>query len=512
MSETKWKKNIKFNEKKEDIAETTIVEGMEDKKTNEIEAMEKKIRRINNKKKGFTKLPHLESVYDAEPVKISENYDAEPVKISENYDAEPVKISENYDAEPVKPIESFVEGARNKKKSKPANKSRSTSPPPAPRLQQTSPQKKDTFEKVIDTLIYISILPYHISFLIADGLYKVAHEKPPMSKDDKDYKNLAGMVQRFLTGLIGIFITYNVYFLYSSREVPSFIDAIMNQFKPKPAEAPPDMVSTVTDGVLPLKVALTPVRIFMFIFGQTLPLIKLVPFKALLFVLSGILTYYFLTKGASEYFVKTFGNSFKLFIDPTSYKLNVTATIILAISMVYEISMIIVKYKTAVFADPRLILFWILFFGISMGLGFIAEFVIPMFVFYVTMLCMMDNKDSPFNFPKVMSDINKSFVGDSDDIYECPVVGTDLEKFIIRCNKFLGKVILENIHIWVLVPIIAYNIYNTETGKSRIQSNYLRRAHNSIGGVTIFMLILTNKYLGERFRALFEKKNTFFDD
>jgi hypothetical protein len=317
------------------------------------------------------------------------------------------------------------------------------------------------------------------------------------------------MVQRFLTGLIGIFITYNVYFLYSSREVPSFIDAIMKQFQPKPAEAPPDMVSTVTDGVLPLKVALTPVRIFMFIFGQTLPLIKLIPFKALLFVLSGIVTYYFLTKGASEYFVKTFGNSFKLFIDPTSYKLNVTATIILAISMVYEISMIIVKYKTAAFADPRLILFWILFFGIAMGLGFIAEFVIPMFVFYVTMLCMMDNKDSPFNFPKVMSDINKSFVGDSDDIYECPVAGTDLEKFIIRCNKILGKVILENIHIWVLVPIIAYNIYNTE---SRIQSNYLRRAHNSIGGVTIFMLIITNKYLGERFKALFEKKNTFFDD
>jgi hypothetical protein len=448
---------------------------MEDKKINEIEAMEKKIRRVNNKKKGFTKLPHLESVYDAEPIKTTVNSEKEPKeKEPENLTVEP----ENFDDEPVEP---FVEGAR----------------------------EKDTFEKVVDTLIYISILPYHISFLIADGLYKVAHVKPPMSKDDKDYKNLAGMVQRFLTGLIGIFITYNVYFLYSSREVPSFIDAIMKQFQPKPAEAPPDMVSTVTDGVLPLKVALTPVRIFMFIFGQTLPLIKLIPFKALLFVLSGIVTYYFLTKGASEYFVKTFGNSFKLFIDPTSYKLNVTATIILAISMVYEISMIIVKYKTAAFADPRLILFWILFFGIAMGLGFIAEFVIPMFVFYVTMLCMMDNKDSPFNFPKVMSDINKSFVGDSDDIYECPVAGTDLEKFIIRCNKILGKVILENIHIWVLVPIIAYNIYNTE---SRIQSNYLRRAHNSIGGVTIFMLIITNKYLGERFKALFEKKNTFFDD
>lgn len=496
MSETKWKKNIKFNEKKEDIAETTIVEGMEDKKTNEIEAMEKKIRRINNKRKGFTKLPHLESVYDADPIKNTVNSDVEPEKEPDKKpEKEPEKEPENFDDGPV---ESFVEGAKGKRKSK----------------SKSLPTKdtQDTLTKVVDTLIYISILPYHISFLIADGLYKVAHEKPPMSKDDKDYKNLAGMVQRFLTGLIGIFITYNVYFLYSSREVPSFIDAIMNQFKPKPAEAPPDMVSTVTDGVLPLKVALTPVRIFMFIFGQTLPLIKLVPFKALLFVLSGILTYYFLTKGASEYFVKTFGNSFKLFIDPTSYKLNVTATIILAISMVYEISMIIVKYKTAVFADPRLILFWILFFGISMGLGFIAEFVIPMFVFYVTMLCMMDNKDSPFNFLKVMSDINKSFVGDSDDIYECPVVGTDLEKFIIRCNKILGKVILENIHIWVLVPIIAYNIYNTETGKSRIQSNYLRRAHNSIGGVTIFMLILTNKYLGERFRALFEKKNTFFDD
>uniref|UniRef100_A0A6C0F3N2 Uncharacterized protein n=1 Tax=viral metagenome TaxID=1070528 RepID=A0A6C0F3N2_9ZZZZ len=488
MSETKWKKNIKFNEKKEDIAETTIVEGMEDKKINEIEAMEKKIRRINNKKKGFTKLPHLESVYDADPIPNTVNSEKE-LEEKEPEEKEPENLtveSENFDDDPVEP---FVEGARGK-------------PPP----------KKDTFEKVVDTLIYISILPYHISFLIADGLYKVARVKSPMSKDDKDYKNLAGTVQRFLTGLIGIFITYNVYFLYSSREVPSFIDAIMKQFKPKPAEAPPDMVSTVTDGVLPLKVALTPVRIFMFIFGQTLPLIKLIPFKALLFVLSGIVTYYFLTKGASEYFVKTFGNSFKLFIDPTSYKLNVTATIILAISMVYEISMIIVKYKTAAFADPRLILFWILFFGIAMGLGFIAEFVIPMFVFYVTMLCMMDNKDSPFNFPKVMSDINKSFVGDSDDIYECPVAGTDLEKFIIRCNKILGKVILENIHIWVLVPIILYNIYNTESGKSRIQSNYLRRAHNSIGGVTIFMLIITNKYLGERFKALFEKKNTFFDD
>ena len=197
MSETKWKKNIKFNEKKEDIAETTIVEGMEDKKINEIEAMEKKIRRINNKKKGFTKLPHLESVYDADPIPNTVNSEKEPEekepeeKEPENLTVEPENLTvepENFDDDPVEP---FVEGAR----------------------------EKDTFEKVVDTLIYISILPYHISFLIADGLYKVAHEKPPMSKDDKDYKNLAGMVQRFLTGLIGIFITYNVFFAKDNLQI-----------------------------------------------------------------------------------------------------------------------------------------------------------------------------------------------------------------------------------------------------------------------------------------------------
>jgi hypothetical protein len=227
-----------------------------------------------------------------------------------------------------------------------------------------------------------------------------------MSKDDTDYKNLTGMVHRVLTGLIGIFITYNLYFLYSSPEVPSLIDTII---KPKPPDAPPDIATTVIDGALPLKIALAPLRIFMYAFEKSFPLIKQIPFKALLFMLSGIATYYFQTKGASDYFVKMFGNSFKLFTDPKSYKLNETTTIIIAIAMVYEISMIIVKYKTAVFVDPRLILGWILFFGIALGLVFIAEFIIPLFIFYVTMLCMMDNRKNPLNFIQVILDINKSF-------------------------------------------------------------------------------------------------------
>jgi hypothetical protein len=516
MSETKWKKNIKFDEKKEDIAETSVVEGMDNENIDEIREIEKKIRRINSKKKGFTKLPHLESVYDPDS------------------DLEPENFEENLEEEN-EPIEPFVEGAKGRKKSKSKSKSKPTSKPrPKPKPLPTK-ETQDTVKKMADALIYISLLPSNMSFLIADGLYKVSHVKRPMSKDDNDYKNLAGMIQRVLTGLIGIFITYNLYFLYSSPEVPSLIDTII---KPKPADAPPDIATTVIDGALPLKIALTPLRILMYAFEKSFPLIKQIPFKALLFVLSGIATYYFLTKGGSDYFVKMFGNSFKLFTDPKGYKLNTSTTIIIAIAMIYEISMIIVKYKTAVFADPRLILGWIVFFGVALGLVFIAEFIIPLFIFYITMLCMMDNKESPFNFPKVMSDINKSFIGDSDDIYECPEAGTDLEKFISRFNKIFGKVILENIHIWVLIPIIIYNIHTsrydgpegftegargfsakgfspgaragtfrmTGTGTAPIKSSGLRRAHFLTGFGSIFMLLMTNDVFLKYAKMYFTQK------
>ena len=60
MSETKWNKKITFDHKKKDIAE--IKEGFGEIE-DEFDEMEQKIKRIRNKKKGFTRLPFLESIY-----------------------------------------------------------------------------------------------------------------------------------------------------------------------------------------------------------------------------------------------------------------------------------------------------------------------------------------------------------------------------------------------------------------------------------------------------------------
>jgi hypothetical protein len=499
MSETKWKKNINFDEKKEDIAETSITEGLEnadDKTSDEIAEIEKKIRRINNKKKGFTKLPHLESVYDVEPT-----------------------------------IESFKEGARSKKKTKPAKTAAPVRDLPTPEQQRQPGKKKPSImKKVTDALIYISTLPYNLALLIAGGVYWLGNGKRPMSKDDSDYKNLTSMVHRVLTGLIGIFITYNLYFLYSSPELPGFIASIL---KPKsPAnEAIPDPADFLKY-VLPLKIALSPLKIFMYIFEHSHPLIQKIPSKALLFITCGVLTYYFLTKGASEYFSKMFGNSFKLFTDPKSYKVNETTTIIILIATIYEVCHLIVEYKTAVFADPRLILGWIVLFGVSCLLVFIAEFIIPLFVFYITFLCIMDNKVNFINFIQTILDINKSFVGENDDIYECPIGGTEMEKFIFRSNKFFGR-LLENLHILILVPIIIYNIHNSRydksegftegarfstgsgvgkglgpipgTGNTPLKSPGLRTMHSGIGVASICILLLTNKYFVDIMTILFSQ-------
>ena len=520
----------------------------------------------------------MESVYDVEPV----NCDAEPVKNAGDYYVEPIKNSsvndaepenfdtepENFDTEPenfdTEPdnfdtehedfdtehedfdqIESFVEGARNRRrntKSKSKSKSKSNSKSKSKPKPKPKP-KKQAWEFVADALIYISDLPHNISLSIAEAIYWMGTKKRPTIDDNKDYKtlsglanvarpksmgnkdytNLAGMVQRFLTGLLGIFITYNIYFLYSSPAVPSFIDVIINKLseepteedimpKSTPDESPKESTSIfqsfireikqkLIDNALPLKVALTPLRIFMYAFEKLYPFIKKIPFKALLFILSGIATYYFLTKGASTYFVKMFGNSFKLVTDQKKYKHNETTTIIIAIATVYEICMLVIKYKSPVFFSPYAIPAWILFFGIAVILGIIAEFVIPLFVFYLTILCMMDNKESPFNFIKVISDINKSFVGESDDIYECPVSATDFEKLEIKFNKYFGKILLENIHIWVLTPIIIYNIYNAGI----IKSTGVRMAHNLIGASALIALITTNKYVISIFKFILEK-------
>jgi hypothetical protein len=494
MSETTWKKNIKFDEKIEDIAETSITEGLEnadDKDNDEIAKIEKKIRRINNKKKGFTKLPHLESVYDAEPT-----------------------------------IESFKEGARSKKKAQPARRAAptTTSAPASEKQRQPEPS---IMKKVTDALVYVSTLPYNLALVIAEGVYLLGNGKRPMSKDDIDYKNLTTMVHRVLTGFIGIFITYNLYFLYSSPELPGIIASILKPKSPG-TEAIPDPADFLKYA-LPLKIALSPLKIFMYMFEHSHPLIQKIPSKALLFTVCGILTYFFLTKGASDYFAKMFGNSFKLFTDPKSYKLNETTTIIILLATIYEVCHLIVEYKTAVFADPRLILGWIVLFGVSCLLVFIAEFIIPLFVFYITCLCIMDNKVNFINFIQTILDINKSFVGENDDIYECPIGGTEMEKFIIRSNKFFGR-LLENLHILILVPIIIYNIHNSRydkseglttgsgmskglgpipgTGNTPLKSPGLRTVHSGIGVASICILLLTNKYFVDIMTIIFSTPST----
>ena len=61
MSETKWNKKIDFTSKPEDIVYSNpdMQEGFD-----EIAEMERKLDTIRNEKKGFTKLPFLESIYE----------------------------------------------------------------------------------------------------------------------------------------------------------------------------------------------------------------------------------------------------------------------------------------------------------------------------------------------------------------------------------------------------------------------------------------------------------------
>ena len=60
--ETQWNKKIDFSPKEETIAEpsTIVQEGFE-----EVDEMVQKLKDLQNKKKGFTKLPFLESIYDS---------------------------------------------------------------------------------------------------------------------------------------------------------------------------------------------------------------------------------------------------------------------------------------------------------------------------------------------------------------------------------------------------------------------------------------------------------------
>ena len=512
MSETRWNKKITFDQKKEDIAE--VKEGFD-----EIIHIEQKIRRIRNKKKGFTKLPFLESIYSVlteEGMKEGMKEGAEEMDISGELSTAATAASNELSEATTAATDQATAGAAKLQEDAKNTlagfaDTLDTSPsdttiPTEITEEEVKKKAQSTKTKFLEFIYYCAKLPYNVSNnVFAYPICLIALGKPPIGMDDKsDREQIAQMANRIFTCLISIFITYNLYFLYSTPNPPptpgalSFFEVI-------------DALPTVA---FPLKCSLAPVKVLLKVMSYIHDIMTLIPYKSLLFIICLYLSFEFMRNGAPEYFTNMFISGINVLLDPSGkygkthggrefaqkHGDDMPLILLILLCMVGSIAQLCLDFKTSVFVDPRSILMWFIVFGISLLLLFFGKIVIASIVFFVFMGSMMKSKENGIDILQTMKDIDTILIG-SAKLYDCEGDVTWIKRLLNFLNNDLSSTIVKNLYLLTLIPIFLVNIYRS----TKIKSKSIQGLANLISCVLIIALSSSNEKVNDIYDGILRR-------
>ena len=451
--ETQWNKKIDFSPKKETIAKEPIIqEGFE-----EIDEMVEKLKDMRNKKKGFTKLPFLESIYESMS-----------------------KSEPPSNEEPLINAEPVIEGMTNK------------------------PSK---FE---NAMRYMGNLPYNISFdVFAYSVYQISTGKQPAfpgkepkkppddatqairdkyneakAKYDKlrpgyqDKKRVADMFNRVLTCLIGIFIAYNLYFSYAMMPPP--VPGTKSTF-----EMIGDWIEALPPVLFPVKCAATPVVYLLKMLSFSTVVMRNIPYQPLLFGLCLVLSYFFTT------YVMGYLTSEKKETE------NIILILVVFASVVATALKLCLDFKNPmpVTQIPALLL-WLIVFGLSLSFLPVGKMIISMVLLYVGMFSMTKSEKNGFNVFQTMADIDEKLTG-SKVIYDCSD-DDPFQQFLKMIDKLISTIIVKNLYLISLVTISVYNIYSSQM----VSDVYARVFSILLFSVLILALLINNENIASIFSWL----------
>ena len=457
--ETQWNKKIDFSPKKEPIAEpsATVQEGFE-----EVDEMVQKLKDLQNKKKGFTKLPFLESIYDSIAGSQGER---EP--------------EQEAHTEPV------IEGMTNTK------------------------------DKYLNFMRYVSNLPYNISFdVFAYAVVQISTGKQPKypgkepvkppgnatndeyekkkkayDKDRKPYndkKLVADMFNRILTCLIGIFIAYNLYFSYAMTPPPT--PGVKSTF-----DRISDFIENLPPVLTPLKIATTPVVYFLKLMSIAGTGMAAIPNQSLLFFFCLLLSGFFVV------YVVGYLNPFSVDKKDTE---NIIFILIVLASVIATALKICIDFKNAtpVTQVPALFL-WLLVFGLSLQFLPVGKTAILLILLYICMFSMTKSEANGINVLQTMEDINEKLTG-SKIIYDCSD-DSPLKQFFNMIDRFISFVIVDNLYPITLIPISIYNIIYSRG----ISNSSIRGFSNLLFSLLIIAMLSNSELLKWAYNKIM--KSTF---
>jgi len=480
--ETQWNKKIDFSPKEETIAEPPeiVQEGFE-----EVDEMVQKLKDMRNQKKGFTKLPFLESIYDSIAGGSESKSDTEQMTDESESENGPV-----------------IEGMTEK----------------------TSGYLK--------TIRYMSYLTYNVSFDIfaytvisitsgkqpkfpgkapkappknasTDVKNKYAKDKATYDKAKQPYddkKRIADMFDRIFACIISIFIAYNLYYSYSTPP-PS-----------TPGEKPifemiNDWIEDLPSVMFPVKCAVTPVNYFLKMMSIVNTVMSQVPYQPLLFGLCVVIAYCFVNFGIARYFINmvmsvfdpvgSYGNTKDADGFAKSHSDDIILMAIVLICVITNVLKLCVDFKNPLPATQiPAILMWLVVFGVSLLFIPVGKIAISLIVFYICMFSMTKDTDNRINMFKTMADINEKLIG-KQVIYEC-ADDDYLRQFLKFIDKIISTVLVENLYLFMLIPISLYNISQSKT----IKNAYTRGFSDFIFAMLIIILLSTNENIALMFNLL----------
>jgi len=461
MSETKWKKKIEFPSKIEDVADSdSDTEGFE-----EIKEMERKLDTIRNGKRGFTKLPFLESI--TEPFDLA----AAPT---------PASAADQF--------RSIGEAAAQQLEENQAQQEQVTS-------EQLEKDANENYKRISKNFIYyvkyMSKLTYNISNDVIAAKFKtIAKSVAPKEKIDKDdQKRIAQMFDRVFTGLITIFIAYNLYFVYSTPKSPSD-DGSTSVF---------DVIDNLPTFAFPLQCALTPIKIFLLLMSYMQDGMSFVPYKSLLFFICLGISSFSLNGGLTRYFIDMFVTGIESMsskkgwekaVKQQNVKQDIGLILMILGCTVTRISELVMISATVI--DPRAIIGWIAVFGISLLLLPLVKVVMSVIMFYMCMLIITKSKENGINFMQTMSDIDHELIGNLV-FYDCNDDSSTIKQILKFLDKDLSKALFRNLYLLILGPVFLYNIQ----ASAKVKSNIMKGLANCISFTILIALASTNEFIRE---------------
>ena len=480
MSETKWNKKIDFTSKPEDIVYSNpdMQEGFD-----EIAEMERKLDTIRNEKKGFTKLPFLESIYEMkdaiiEPLNVLSDLSNVAETTVGNASVQ-FKALQETAADQLEENQAQADAADGAKQAKQAN---------------------ETITKISKNFMYyvkdMSKLTDNVSNDLISAKFKMMAKSiaPKAVIDKDDQKRIAEMFDRVFTGLIAIFIAYNLYFIYSVPTPPSGPDS----------NSVFDMIDNLPTIAFPLQCALTPIKIFLLVMSYIHDGMSFVPYKSLLFILCMGMSYSFLRFGITRYFIDMFVSGVESMsskkgwekaIKQQNIKQDLGLILMILGCTITHITKLVMITPNVI--DPRAIIGWIAVFGISLLLLPVVKVIMGVVVFYVCMLSMVKSKDNGINIFGTISDIDRELIGNLI-IYDCDDDSSTIKQILSFLDKDVSRKLFKNLYLLVLGPVLMYNIKLSE----KVKSTVMRGLSNVISFTMLIALASTNEFLREGLNSL----------